>query len=301
MINFIDDNPFSQMKLGEAPSARTWMRFLQTSLLVLGVGFLLSGIISFFAYNWDDMHHFVKMGIVAALLLAAFGLSFAVGHNQFVRQVCITAMCVLVGVFLALVGQIYQTGADSYSLFLCWGICIVAWVFIANFPPLWLIFAVISLLTSILACKQFGLPFHSQYMINAMVCLSFIYAFWLLPKAVKSMPMPKWFMVVLFILLGGICIVFDVLTAFKDLYIGALVITALACATCLIYGESKNNISIFALGFLLLLFELDTILVSVTFRHDNFFATLLQTALISLASLFAICMVVVHKKNKNKK
>ncbi|MBO7203321.1 MAG: DUF2157 domain-containing protein, partial [Paludibacteraceae bacterium] len=46
--------------------AQKWLRFSEVLTLSLGAGLLLSGIIFFFAYNWETIHRFVKMGIVAA-------------------------------------------------------------------------------------------------------------------------------------------------------------------------------------------------------------------------------------------
>jgi uncharacterized membrane protein len=43
----------------------------------------------------------------------------------------------LVGALLAVYGQIYQTGADSYELFLGWALLITGWVLIGKFTPLW--------------------------------------------------------------------------------------------------------------------------------------------------------------------
>ena len=93
--------------------AQKWLRFSEVLTLSLGAGLLLSGIIFFFAYNWETIHRFVKMGIVAALLLSTFVAVVKVPMRDWVRNITIFSMCILVGAFLALFGQIYQTGADS--------------------------------------------------------------------------------------------------------------------------------------------------------------------------------------------
>ena len=115
--------------------AQKWLRFSEVLTLSLGAGLLLIGIIFFFAYNWETIHRFVKMGILAALLLSTFVAVVKVPMRDWVRNITIFSMCILVGAFLALFGQIYQTGADSYTLFLAWAICIVVWVVVADFYP----------------------------------------------------------------------------------------------------------------------------------------------------------------------
>lgn len=50
----------------------------------------------------------------------------------------------MVGVFMAVFGQIYQTGADSYTLFLTWAIMILPWVIMAQFLPLWVLWLVVA-------------------------------------------------------------------------------------------------------------------------------------------------------------
>jgi uncharacterized membrane protein len=49
----------------------------------------------------------------------------------------------LVGAFLALFGQIYQTGADAYELFLGWAALIAGWVLISRFSFLWVLLLVL--------------------------------------------------------------------------------------------------------------------------------------------------------------
>jgi len=45
-----------------------------------------------------------------------------------------------VGVLFAVYGQIYQTGADTYELFLTWFASISLWVLTSRFAPLWLLY-----------------------------------------------------------------------------------------------------------------------------------------------------------------
>src|SRR5690606_42051813 len=46
-----------------------WEKFLSRSFLGLGTAFSLAGIFFFFAYNWDSLHRFVKLGLLEGLLV----------------------------------------------------------------------------------------------------------------------------------------------------------------------------------------------------------------------------------------
>ncbi|MCP9235715.1 DUF2157 domain-containing protein [Lewinella sp. JB7] len=131
-----------------------WLWFGRTVLLGAGVAFLLSGAIFFFAYNWDSLHRFVKLGTAAGLLAGtgASALWLPVGYR--VREVLYTATVVLIGALLAVLGQVYQTGANSYDLFLAWSIFALPWVALVYFVPLWLVYAVLLNVTLVTYAQQ---------------------------------------------------------------------------------------------------------------------------------------------------
>jgi uncharacterized membrane protein len=115
-----------------------WYRFVRWCLLALGAGFLVSGITFFFAYNWNDLHKFLKIGIMAALvILVTLPVVFS-SWPDMVKKILLTAASVLAGVLFAVFGQVYQTGADAFDFFLGWMVFITLWVIVSDFPPLWL-------------------------------------------------------------------------------------------------------------------------------------------------------------------
>ena len=93
-----------------------WYRFIRLSLIALGAGFLLAGVVFFFAYNWDGLHKFVKLGIVAGLLAGCVIASWMMQPQSAAHKVLLFAACLLTGVLFAVYGQIYQTGADAGDL-----------------------------------------------------------------------------------------------------------------------------------------------------------------------------------------
>lgn len=156
------------------PSKKTWFQHLDRFLLGLGSIFLLSGIIFFFAYNWVDLHKFVKLGMVEAMIAGVGIFTLIKRKNDFVVKIGLTALSVLTGCLFALYGQIYQTGANAYDFFLGWTLCIAVFVMISRFPPLWL-FHIILINTTIILYAEQVLRYETSdflylilFMVNAM-------------------------------------------------------------------------------------------------------------------------------------
>ena len=123
--------------IGLIPDGARWRRFVDVVLLLLGAALTLSGVIFFFAYNWAEMHRFVKFGLIEVVLIALVGLAFYQGLDRLQGKVSLLGASVFVGALLAVFGQAYQTGADSYSLFYTWALLIAGWALIGRFVPLW--------------------------------------------------------------------------------------------------------------------------------------------------------------------
>lgn len=124
---------------GHTPTLPDWRRFVDILLLLLGAALSVSGIFFFFAYNWADMPRLAKFGLIEAAILLAVALAAYRGLGSLAGKVALLAAALLVGVLQAVFGQIYQTGADSYMLFLIWALLIAGWVAIGGYAPLWLL------------------------------------------------------------------------------------------------------------------------------------------------------------------
>ncbi|NEM96628.1 DUF2157 domain-containing protein [Pontibacter burrus] len=145
---------------------KDWIKFLQLFLLGLGGSFIVAGVMFFFAYNWADMHKFLKLGLLQALLLIVTLAAVFSNRSKTVKNVLLTASVMLTGVMFAVFGQIYQTGANAYDFFLGWTMSVVLWVVFSRFQPLWLILLALINTTFILYNTQVvtGMPFN--YVVN---------------------------------------------------------------------------------------------------------------------------------------
>ena len=120
------------------PGEVEWRRFLAGALLLLGAGLVLSGVISFFAFNWATLGRFAKMGLIAAAM-SGCALAALQRPDTLLSRVLVSAAAVLLGALLAVYGQSYQTGADPWGLFATWALLILPWAAAACVTPLWLL------------------------------------------------------------------------------------------------------------------------------------------------------------------
>jgi uncharacterized membrane protein len=125
------------------PTADEWRRFLDRLLLFMGATMLAAGVIFFFAYNWQDLGRYAKFGLVEGAIVIALAFIWSLGLERASGKAALLVAALLAGALLALVGQTYQTGADTFELFTAWAIAILPWALVARFPALWLLWLVI--------------------------------------------------------------------------------------------------------------------------------------------------------------
>ncbi len=97
-----------------------WNRWALGALFCVGVGHILAGIIFFFAFNWMDLSAALKFAIVQGALVGCVVLWVALRLESLAAQAFGIAATVLIGVLLAVFGQVFQTPAAIYTPFLLW-------------------------------------------------------------------------------------------------------------------------------------------------------------------------------------
>ena len=122
---------------GMVPAPAGWRTFLGLLTLWLGTIALASAVIFFFAFNWEDLGRFAKFGLVEAAIAAGLVACLWVDLDGMIGKALLMLLSLLVGALLALTGQIYQTGADTFELFAYWAALILPWVLVSRFSPLW--------------------------------------------------------------------------------------------------------------------------------------------------------------------
>ncbi|MDR0737356.1 MAG: DUF2157 domain-containing protein [Zoogloeaceae bacterium] len=127
------------LRLADAfPATDDWRRFADRLLLALAVLALSSGVIFFFAYNWERLGHFSRFALAeGALAVTLFGV-WRLGLDRLSGQASLFAAALCLGALLALLGQTYQTGADVWELFAVWCVLILPWALLGRQALLWL-------------------------------------------------------------------------------------------------------------------------------------------------------------------
>ncbi|MCP5367209.1 MAG: DUF2157 domain-containing protein [Hyphomicrobiales bacterium] len=119
----------------------TWDRWARRALLALGAAHVLAGVVFFFAYNWADLAPWAKFAVVDTGLVATVAGALVLGIDRAAGRAALIGASVLTGVLLAVIGQVYQTGADAYDLFAAWTVLILPFALASRDPAhgvLWL-------------------------------------------------------------------------------------------------------------------------------------------------------------------
>jgi len=129
--------------LGILPRAGDWPRFLYKTALWLGILALAFAVMFFIAYNWDVMGRFGRFFLVEGLILACVLVYWKMASDRLPAKLFLLAAVVLTGVLLALYGQVYQAGADTWQLFASWALLIVPWILVSRFTAMWLLWIIL--------------------------------------------------------------------------------------------------------------------------------------------------------------
>lgn len=173
----------------------SWQKFLRLFFVSLGVSFTTAGIIFFFAYNWADLHKFIKIGLIEGLIVITTLIVLFSKISLDIKNILLTGTSILVGVLFAVFGQIYQTGANAYDFFLGWTVFITLWVAISNFAPLWLVFITLINTTLILYSQQVAHDWSEVFVFTLLFVINILFLTIALfgKKTTHQIKPPIWF------------------------------------------------------------------------------------------------------------
>ncbi len=151
---------------GIAPNGQAWRTFIDRLLLWLGGLALAFAVLFFVAYNWRDIGRFAKFALVETLIVLAVLTYWKRSEQEAVGKVSLLVATITLGVLLALYGQTYQTGADTWQLFFAWAMLTLPWAFVGRFAAIWIVWVVLINLAIVLYHQTFrggfGLMFSSE-------------------------------------------------------------------------------------------------------------------------------------------
>lgn len=115
-----------------------WRPWLVLMFLALGATLTLAAILYFFASNWSWLRAATRFALVESGFAACVGGAMAMQtRSPRAADIALTAAGTLTGVFWAVFGQIYQTGADAWQLFALWALCVTPWLLLRPSAALW--------------------------------------------------------------------------------------------------------------------------------------------------------------------
>ena len=274
---------------------KAWKKFLNVFILSLGIGFTVAGVIFFFAYNWADLHKFVKLGLVEGILLLTMIPVLLRRIDVKTRKSILTGVSVLVGVLFAVYGQIYQTGANAYDFFLVWTVFITLWVIIADFAALWLLYLVLINVTFILYTQQVAPDWSTLT-----ICLILFVTHLLIRITtgfLKNNSIPHWFNKVVSLAAvsyATIGMVSGIFEFYDPLIFGLLLIIAISYVMGVRYGvQSKSVFYVSIISFSILII-ISALLLELSDQEAMFL-------MVSLFIVFGVLFTVKHMIDLQKK
>lgn len=129
--------------LDVVPTAAQWLRYAQGLLLAGGAGLMAAGVVFFVAFNWSELTRMHKFVLVQGVLVVAAGAAVWFGLERAAGRAALVAGVLVLGALLALFGQTYQTGADSWELFATWALLALPWTVSARSAVLWCVWLLV--------------------------------------------------------------------------------------------------------------------------------------------------------------
>ncbi len=192
--NWSTKNVDATLKQDVYNDASAWKKFLRLFLLILAIGFVTSGILFFFSYNWYGMNKFLKIGIIELIIIVTTGIALFAKVSLLIKNILLTALSVLVGALFAVYGQIYQSGATVYDFFLAWTVFVTIWVVITNYAVLWAFFLYLvnATFTFYVQLETSRVSEHQAFLIVILMNGTWLLLFLLLSKKYDYFKITRW-------------------------------------------------------------------------------------------------------------
>ncbi|OOT49833.1 DUF2157 domain-containing protein [Acinetobacter pittii] len=148
--------------------------------------FMAVSILYLIAANWFMLPNSIQLTIPPVILLVSAWFSTKDTLSDGVRQTLHSVCGLMIGLSLAVIGQVYQTGADSYLLFLIWTLLLLPWLYRPNIGIFGLI-CITSQLTLFLFFKQTFWSEKFPYLYLFALNLLSLIEFWVCIKKYRAL------------------------------------------------------------------------------------------------------------------
>lgn len=157
--------------MNNTQSTQIYMRYFQH----WGLGFIAISVLYLVAANWWMLEQKIQLVIPSFFAIFA-AIIYSYSQEKLLQQSLLTIIGLMLGLSLAVIGQVYQTGADSYLLFLGWSILLLPWIY--GFYPnndavLVLFIGTTQLALYLFFAQHYYLDIYPEYYSLALNLLSF--------------------------------------------------------------------------------------------------------------------------------
>lgn len=130
------------------PTSAAW---LGTLLHIAGLILCVAAAIYFFAWNWHTLPDALKFSLTAGDFLACLTLSLVAEYrNRPLQTSCfLFAACMFIGMFWAVFGQIFQSGATEREFCLVWAASMTPFLLLRPGPILWNLWVILVVVAAL--------------------------------------------------------------------------------------------------------------------------------------------------------
>lgn len=274
--------------LGLGPGPKGWAFAL---FVFFGAAQIAAGFISFFAFNWRELSDIARIVLPQAVMIAAFLGWAALPARSAAGTIAGIIATLSIGVSMGVVGQVYQLGADPWTLFASWAALALPLALIARNDAHLAVWAAIASIAYFLYTEEVlrpVLPFGAIPAIHAglMLALLFIRDF-----AFGGAPAwQRW-------LFAGAALISALAGAFGDIFksrlfedgaIGTFALLAASGAVFIAYSAPRPDRPARALALFAVAVLIGALGVRVIFEGGDFEGAIEAAMMLILAALWVV-------------
>lgn len=115
--------------------------------LLFSVIFLIAGVTSFTAYNWENMSNIEKLAVPSVLIIVGL-VAYLFLKKEIYKNLAIFFSSFMIGTLFAVYGQVYQTGADVWILFRNWAIFLIIPMVATGYYSVMILFSIVTTIST---------------------------------------------------------------------------------------------------------------------------------------------------------
>ena len=115
--------------------------------LFFSVIFLIAGVTSFTAYNWENMSNIEKLAVPSVLIIVGL-VAYLFLKKEIYKNLAIFFSSFMIGTLFAVYGQVYQTGADVWILFRNWAIFLIIPMVATGYYSVMILFSIVTTIST---------------------------------------------------------------------------------------------------------------------------------------------------------